>query len=240
MTRFFELQHGESSPAKGWFSAAHKWIMPGVHCPQCDATWGGAGIAYPAVDLSQHPDRQILAKAHLEEDFAEFERLCSLVRPLLPLGAPLAPGTTFGPLVGKVTGQLAPLVLQKSAFHMLVRQDVLKALQADGISGLIGCPTALRFRQRNSPEMLELQLEPHGLLHPDCIPPGKAIPCSKCGRYDFSLPAEPILDAASLPQHLDVFRLANFATVLVATERFKQAVERHAPHCLSFRELPLR
>jgi uncharacterized double-CXXCG motif protein len=240
MTRFYELDHDESSHWKGWFTAAHKWGLPGVHCPQCDATWAGSGFAYPAVDLTEHPERQKFETARLEEDFAEFERLRSLLRSWVPSGALLEPGTTFGPLVGKVSGQLAPLVLQKSGFDMLARRDVLEALQGEGLGGLQGCPTELRFRQKSPPELLELQIAPRGLLHPDCLPPGRPPSCKKCGRDGFSLPSEPILDAASLPKRLDLFRLANFPTVLIGTERFKEAVERHAPHCLSFRELPSR
>lgn len=240
MSRFYELGHDESSPWKGWFTAAHKWGLPGVHCPQCDAIWAGAGLTYPAVDLSEHPEREKFEKARLEEDFMEFERLLSILRPWVPSGALLEPGTTFGPLVGRVTGQLAPLVLLKSEFDMLVSREVLGALQGEGLGGILGCRTELRFRHKNPPEFLELQIEPRGLLHPDCLPPDQPPPCPRCGRDGLSLPAEPILDATSLPQHLDLFRLANFPTVLVGTERFKAAVERHAPHCLAFRELPLR
>jgi hypothetical protein len=56
----------------------------------------------------------------------------------------------------------------------------------------------------------------------------------------FSLPKEPLLDAASLPKHLDIFRLANFTTVIVATERFVDTVRRLGFEEVAFRELPLR
>lgn len=240
MTRFYWVSRYEACPWDGGFSAAPKWKLPGAHCPLCDAIWGGAGLSYPAVDLSQHPERQKFEKARLEKDFAEFERLGSLVRPLIPPGGLLQPGTYFGPLVGRAQGRFGPLVLQQSGFDILIRRDALEALQTEGVRGLLGCRHELRFRQKDVPDLLNLQIETHGLLHPDCIPPGQATPCSKCGRQGFSLPAEPILDTASLPQHLDLFRLFNFFTVLVGTERFKQAVEKHAPQCLSFRELPLR
>jgi len=240
MVRFYALAHDEASPWKGWFEAKHLWKMPGIHCPLCDAIWNTPAIAYPCVDLSDHPERPKLEKARLEKDFTEFERLRSTLRPLVPQGMPLDPGTTFGPVIGTLKGELGPIVLLQSDFHMLVRRETLELLQSSQVRGLRGCPTRLRSRRRREHELLEFQIEPHGLLHPDCIPPGHATPCPKCRRYGFSRPENPILDAASLPQHLDLFRLANFATILVATERFKEAVERQAPHCLSFRELPLR
>ena len=239
MTRFYWFQRDKSYPWDGWFDAVHRWKMPGVHCPQCDAIWNTPAAAYPCVDLSGHPERRQFEKPRLEENFSEFERLCALVRPLMPAGALLLPGTSFGALAGTAKGQFGPIVLLPSDFHMLTSPGTLAALESEGVRGLRACPTELRSRQKGKPELLELQIESYGLLHPDCLPPGKAAPCAKCGRYDFSLPREPILDAASLPLHRDVFRLANFGTVLVATERFKEAVERHAPHCLSFRELPL-
>ncbi|WP_224243842.1 double-CXXCG motif protein [Hyalangium gracile] len=49
-----------------------------------------------------------------------------------------------------------------------------------------------------------------------------------------------ILDKDSLPTHADVFCLANFATVLVGTQRFKEAVQCLRLEGLLFHELPLR
>ncbi len=75
--------------------------------------------------------------------------------------------------------------------------------------------TELRFRQKNPPELLELEVLPRG--------------------------EEPILEAASLPQDLDLFRLSDFTTVLVGTERFVEAVRRLGfEQDILFRELPVR
>jgi uncharacterized double-CXXCG motif protein len=126
------------------------------------------------------------------------------------------------------------------AWRLLVRREALEQLQAEGIRGLVAGRTQLRFRQRQAPELLELQIEPRGLLHRDCIPPGKAVPCGKCGRYGFTLPDNPILDRASLPEHLDLFRLANRTTVIVASERLVDAIHRLGFEEVSIRELSLR
>jgi uncharacterized double-CXXCG motif protein len=177
-------------------------------------------------------------EAYLEEDFSEFERLRELVRPLVPPGALLEPGTKFGPLVGSARGTFAQLFMILD--DLLIRREALEQLQAEGIRGLNAFSTQLRFRQRKAPELLELQIEPHGLLHRDCIPRGKAEPCGKCGRYDFSLPKKPLLARASLPEHLDLFRLANFTTVIVASERLVEVIRRLGFEEVSIRELPLR
>ncbi len=180
-----------------------------------------------------------LTKGYLEPNFEAFERLREWVRPLVPPGVPIRPGTRFGPLVGSARGRFGQICLFY-ADALIIRREALEQLQAEGLRGLLGCRTELRFRQKEAPDLLELQIEPHGLLHPDCIPPDKRTPCAKCGRWGFSLPKEPLLDTASLPTHLDLFRLANFTTVIVATERFVDTVRRLQFEEVSFRELPLR
>lgn len=168
-----------------------------------------------------------------------FARLRELVRPLAPLNSWLPPGTKFGPLVGRAFGKFGPFT-SLGETTWLVRRDALERLQAEGVRGLLGCRTELRFRQKNPPEVLELQIEPHGRLHPDCIPPDVPPPCPTCERRGFRLPEDLILDAASLPSELDLFRVGNYATVIVCTERFMDAVRRLELDGLTFRELPTR
>jgi hypothetical protein len=54
------------------------------------------------------------------------------------------------------------------------------------------------------------------------------------------LPDNRILEAASLPAHLDLFRLSDFGTVLIGTERFVDTVRRLGFEEVLFRELPVR
>jgi uncharacterized double-CXXCG motif protein len=237
--RFYSLEAVEPPRFSGEYNAANKWGLPGMQCPSCGATWSNAGLAYPCVDLSSLEDAQKLTKGYLERNFEAFERLRERVRPLLPPGVPLLPGTRFGPLVGSARGRFGQICLLY-ADTVVIRREALEQLQAEGLQGLVGCRTELRYRQKQAPDLWELQLEPHGLLHPDCIPPAEREPCAKCGRLSFSLPQEPILDAATLPNHLDVFRLANFTTLIVASERFVDTVRRLQFEEISFRELPQR
>jgi len=236
---FYRLDSPEDWSCTGEVNANHKWGLPGTHCPECDATWSSASSSYPCTDLSGLPAAKKLEEPYLEEDFEEFVRLRELVRPLVPAGVPLWPGTKFGPLMGSARGTFAQLFMPY-AWRLLIRREALEQLHAEGIRGIEGCRTQLRFRQRQAPELLELQIKPHGLLHRDCIPQDKAVPCGRCGRYGFSLPDKPILDRASLPEHLDLFRLANFTTVIVASERLVEAIHRLGFEEVSIRELPLR
>jgi uncharacterized double-CXXCG motif protein len=239
MPRFFTLPLPDYSTQKGSYNAAYKWGLPGITCPLCKATWARSGLNYPAVDLSALPVAKKLSKAYLEEDFEEYERLRDQVRPLLPPDYPIETGAMFGPLVGKARGPFSAFIIQAGDV-LLVQPDVLTLLQAEGLRGLRGCRTEILFRPKGVPELLDLHIEPRGLLHADCIPKSTPPPCPKCGRHGFSLPKEPILDGASLPQDLDLFRLRNFATVLIVTERFKEVVERFELDGLTFRELPVR
>ena len=156
-----------------------------------------------------------------------------------PEASALAAPRSFGPLEGRASGKFGPFTAEGSDLWM-VRRDALERLQAEGVRGLRGFPTALRFRQKDPPELLELQIEPHGRLHPDCLPPDLPPPCATCGRLATRLPDEPILDAASLPTDLDLFRVGNFSTVVVGTERFMEAVQRLERPGIVFRELPAR
>ncbi len=237
--RLYKLDPGDIDLQKGTYNAAYKWKLPGVSCPTCKAIWGGAGTNYPALDLSVLPEAPKYLKARLEESFEEYERLRDQVRPLVPPDYPLEPGANFGPLVGKARGPFSAFVHQYG-HTLLVQPDVLETLQAEGLRGLRGCRTEMRFTPKGIPELLDLHIEPRGLLHADCIPRSTPPQCPKCGRYGFSLPKEPILDAASLPADLDLFRLRNFATVLIVTEHFKDIVERLGLDGLTFRELPVR
>jgi len=240
MTRFYWLRQDRAATARysGDFNAAHTWGLPGVECSGCGATWAEAGHEYPGVDLSQLPARREFETAR-PEPFAEFARLRELVRPLAPPNAELPPGTTLGPLVGTAHGNFGPFTWLGSSL-LLVRREALERLQAEGVRGLLGCRTELRFRKKDPPELLELQIEPHGRLHPDCIPPDHPPPCSTCGRLGLRLPEQPILDAASLPTELDLFRVGNFATMIIGTERFMDAVRRLELDGIAFRELPTR
>ena len=240
MSRFFLLDEDRAAAAKykNTLDAWSKLGLPGSRCHTCGVTWATSGHEFPCVDLSQLPERKEFEKAR-PEPFAEFARLRELVRPLAPPGAELPPGTGFGPLVGRASGEFGPIEWV-GGMKLLVRRDALERLQAEGVRGLLACPTALRFRQKNPPELLELQIEPRGRLHPDCVPPDVSPPCTTCGRWELTWPDKPILDAASLPTDRDLFRVGDFATMIVGTERFMEAVRRLELDGITFRELPTR
>ncbi|HYO57159.1 double-CXXCG motif protein [Archangium sp.] len=236
--KYFTVGQDSSSGYTGTIDGSHKWILPGVDsCPACKSTWGDNSKAYPSVDLTP-----VASLADFEEPRAEpieeYERMRELVRPLLPPGPLLEPGTTLGPLVGRAQGRFGQLA-SSYPWWLLVQHEALEKLQSEGLRGLKGCRTQLRFRQRNSPELLELELLPTGRLHSDCLPPNRQPPCPRCGYVDITLPDDPLLDAPTLPSHLDVFRLEDISTVIVCTERFAKACQRLGLDGVVFHPVPI-
>jgi uncharacterized double-CXXCG motif protein len=237
--RYYVVDDVREPHYSGSYNAVHRWKLPGVHCPECGAIWSLGADAYPSADLSQLPDHEKYF-ARLEEDYAEFERLREQVRPLVPPGVQLWPGTKFGPLTGTAKGDFGPFLMYYP-WTLLLKRETLERLQGEGVQGLKACRTALRFRKKNPPELLELELLPRGEVHPDCLPEDRPAPCAKCGRKGWTRPEDLILEPSSLPQELDVFRLSTFKTAIIASERFVEAVRRLGyEQDIVFIETPLR
>ncbi|HYI01756.1 double-CXXCG motif protein [Hyalangium sp.] len=240
--KFYLCEQAPNPRHSGYHTDDRKWGLPGVQCPVCNAIWSTAGDAYPSVDLSHLPAHEQGKYGGFQEDYAEFERLREQVRPLVPSGVHLWPGTKFGPMMGSTQGQFGPLVLAHS-WNLLMQREPLERFQAEGLGGLKGCRTEMRFRKKNPPELLEMELLPRGRVHPDCLPVDRPAPCTKCERKGWTRPSESelILDADTLPQDLDLFRLEDFLTTIICTERFVQAVKRLGyEQDIAFRELPVR
>lgn len=240
--KFYRIREDESPRYTGNLNAAHKWMLPGIQpCSGCGLGGKDSAAHYPCVDLSHLPEEE---QKKLSDPWPvpreEFVRLRELVRPLVPSGAELESGTEFGPLTGTATGYFGQLFMQ-NPWSLYVRREALVKLQSAGMRGLQGCPLDVRFRQKNHPELLELQLEVRGRFHPDCLPREREPPCLTCGEdKGFSLPQPPILAAASLAEDLDVFRLADWSTLVIASERMVEAVGRLALDGVTFQELAVR
>ncbi|WP_257462519.1 SitI6 family double-CXXCG motif immunity protein [Archangium lipolyticum] len=237
----FYLMDADPAPRyTGYLDAGHRWGLPGVKekCPACGASGGVVGLHYPCVDVSGLPESAKFDEAW-PVSLAEFDRLRELVRPLAPKGTPLEPGAKFGPVEGTATGYFGQIYMQ-NPWTLFVRREALERLQAAGIRGLQGCPINVRFRQKSHPQLLELQLEPHGLYHSDCLPPDFKPRCPTCGDEPLKRPERMILDATSLSVDVDVFRLRQGWTNIIASERLVDAVHRLELDGVLFQELETR
>lgn len=211
---FYEAREDVSLGYSGGLDdATHKWGLPGVQpCPTCRAGGGTLGLEYPCVDLSSLPAHEL---KKLSDPWPipreEMSRLTELVRPFVPSWALLKPGALFGPITGKGVGRFGQRVMQ-TPWTLLLRREALERLQTAGLRGLQACPSDIRFRGKNPPELLELHKLPNPL----------------------------ILDATSLPEEVDVFRMEDVWGVILVTERFVDAVKRLELDGVTFRELEAR
>lgn len=223
MTQYFELSSA-GGRWSGTYRAERRWSLPGLEdCPGCRATWASI-VAYPAVDLSELDEARELQVAR-PEPFEVYSRLRERVLPYCPPHALLEPGTAFGPLVGSARGKWGPLTLDM--WTLMVREDALQVFVQLELRGIV--PVWPHFRHAPSPRVAELALLPRGRLHPDCLPPERPGPCSVCGRDEWTLPPHRWLDPASIPEDLDVFRLADAPTLIVVSERFAEALHQLEP-----------
>jgi uncharacterized double-CXXCG motif protein len=240
--RFYRIREDEAPRYTGNLNATSPWGLPGSEpCPVCGRHGGQTVARYPCVDLSHLPEQEReKLSSPWPVPYEEFVRLRELVRPLAPPGADLKTGTTFGPLTGTASGYFGQLFMQ-NPWSLYPRREALEKLQAAGVRGLQGCPMKVRFRQRNTPELMDLQLELRGRFHPDCLPAHLAPPCPTCGREEgYSLPQPVLLAAASLPEDLDMFRLADWSGLILANERLVEAVARLELDGVVFQELEVR
>ncbi|MFP2930044.1 double-CXXCG motif protein [Pyxidicoccus sp. 3LG] len=237
--RFYRVEEDKGAGFTGNLRAMPRWGFPGVTaCDVCGMGGGQAGLQYPCVDLSNLPERKELEDPGRQVSFEDFLRLRELVRPYAPAWARLEPGADFGPPTGTASGTFGQLFMQ-NPWSLYLRREALEQLQSAGVKGLTACPLDVRFRGKNSPELLAPQLELHGRFHPDCLPPDRAAPCLKCGRVRHAMPEPSILDAASMPEHTDLFRLGAWTTMIVASECMVEAVQKLALDGVSFRPLAL-
>ncbi len=240
--KFFRLEADTTSRYTGDLSrAAHRWGLPGVEtCPACGVGGGWAGIQYPCVDLSG------LSQSELKPfsdpwpvAFKDFVQLRERIRPLVPQGAVLEPGARLGPLTGAASGAFGPLSLQD--WTLIARADALATMQEAGLRGLVGGPVEASFRARTPPRLCELQLELHGRLHEACFPQPRRGPCLTCGSEDArALPEAYWLARESLPAHLDLFRLRDFPTLVIVTERMVEVTRRLKLDGVTFHPLEAR
>jgi len=239
--KFYEADQDTSLGYTGYLDAVHRWGLPGVQpCPTCRAGGGSPSLAYPCVDLSSLPEHELKKLSNpWPVPREEISRLIELIQPFAPPWARLKPGAQFGPLTGSGSGRFGQLFMQ-SAWSLYLRREALEELQAAGVRGLQGCPLKVSFRGKNPPQLLELQLELHGRLHPSCLPPDRKPPCPTCGNDGLKLPKPLVLDAASLPDDVDVFRMADAWTVILVTERFVDAVAARGLDGVTFRQLETR
>ena len=205
----------------GEIHGSHRWGLPGVRCPVCHQTWSNTGLEYPSIDLSDLPEEPLFREPRAES-LEEFLRLKDLIRSAFPLVKKLRPGTSFGPLVGEVKGEFSGFVWNMP-WTLMLTGEALRGLRSKKLFIPIQVPPILKVRGK-APEIFELEIPPCGKLLNGVYPPEDLRYCYACGRDAATMPPRLIVEYSSIPQETDLFRLSNFTTLILATERFVKAV----------------
>src|SRR5438309_771030 len=128
--RMYQLMPIWPASNQGYVRGEHACCLPGVSCPTCKATWGGAGVEYPChtkwdPDLLEYCGKEVIT-------WGEFLKIKSRLPKNIPL---LWPGTHFGPIVGRFDGVKVPFdFMWLRSWTLLLTQRAVDALQ-----NLLGC-----------------------------------------------------------------------------------------------------
>ena len=219
-----------------WVNATHKWAIPGIKCTACGTTWANTGLAYPGVDLSYLP----CVEAYQDQwPIApdRFDELRDKVLPLVPPKSLVLPGTEFGPLTGDIQGQFDQAVfIWVNPWTLLLRRDAQQYFHNSGVILPITLDTDLTYKGKLCSTLVELQIEARASILQYDKTTRSETACFLCGHHPMLRPEPVIIQEACLPDDLDLFRLREFTTLILATERFFRVCQELAITDLLFRE----
>jgi len=201
--------------------AHYSWSLPGVHCPVCGDIWATIGVIYPLIDFTGNPLGKQLEKPRSEE-LEVFEQLQAAVRVYLPDELPLPPGTEFGSMRGRVTGKFGDFVWP-APWDLVMRVEAYEKLASAGLR--LPEPSIPNLQEKVKGILYHLQIIPMGKMSSQAYEdPDKPI-CPRCGR-DSRKYKKTVIEMESIPREVDMFRIGNFPTKIIVSEKFKDTVEK--------------
>jgi uncharacterized double-CXXCG motif protein len=201
--------------------ARRAWSLPGVECSECGNTWALIGVDYPLVDISQLAvdDSTFKPRAAPVE---EYLKLKDLVAPFLTKGIQIPPGTGLGPLVGKGTGKCGDFAWPNS-WTLLIKQSTYQGLQSMDLRLPSVAIPQIEFNKNSGCDLFEFQIEPQAYLASESYDAPEPRICPRCGRDDRKV-QKLVIDKSTIPTDSDMYRIKNFPTYILVTERFKDTV----------------
>lgn len=222
--RLFKLKEDSSRTKAGYMDAVHTWGLPGVICPVCESQWGTTGLEYPSVDLTGFPDanRYIDQWPVSLETFLEMRNKIWDAFPTLPV---LEAGAEFGPSVGKAKGGRMDGFVWRAWWTICLEASALEKLRKSSLSLPVAVKAELKFN-KEAQEVYEFDLPLRGKLANATYDGIQLDYCFACDRDSGTLPDEIIIDKASLSNDFDIFRVRNFTTIILVTEKFVEVVSQ--------------
>ncbi len=216
--------------------AAHPGGLPGVTCPTCRAVWSQTGIAYPSVDPIHLGGRIPLEAENVP--WEEYVRRRDIIRPYLPIGALILPGTEIGPLTGTARGRLADFAFS-GPWNLLASPEAIDHLVRAEVTGLRAVATQITVPGGKRLPHVELEAQPHLRYAPQTIPADTQPPCPTCERWPVK-PHRPLVFLAdSWPDDHDVVRGREATTWIFVSPRFVEAVRSLGLRGATFTEVKL-
>lgn len=220
--RIFEIREDQFREKAPYIDAAHKWGLPGVQCPICNSSWSNVGLEYPSVDLTDFADEKLYRKAR-SEPLSEFLKLRQKIAETFPQLTVLKPGAEFGPLVGKAAGREFDGFVWRAWWTICLEANALEKLKDSGLSLPNSVKAELKFRKEEQ-KIFEFDLPLEGKLSNGVYNELQLKYCDACGRDSASKPDEILIEHSSLPTDIDIFRVSNFTTIILVTEKFVETV----------------
>jgi uncharacterized double-CXXCG motif protein len=220
--KFFEIREDEFRKKVPYIDAAHKWGLPGVQCPICNNWRSNVGLEYPSVDLTNFTDEKFYRKAR-SEPLSEFLKLKQEIAGAFPQLPMLKPGATFGSSVGKAVGRRFDGFVWRAWWTICLEASALEKLKNSGLSLPNSVKAELKFKKEEQ-EIFEFDLPLKGKLTNGVYDSIQLKYCDACGRDSASKPDEILIEHSSLPTDIDIFRISNFTTIILVTERFVKTV----------------
>ncbi len=221
----YRVDTASGSPGQVLISGEHKWILPGLICPVC-GIWGASGREFPCIEPSREQARYFKEGPQTLGWFKDVLPKSGL---RLPDGSVPGPTTEFGPLEGKVeSGRIVTDFVWPRSWTILVRQKVKELLAETNLR--IGCFAEARIKgsAKLDEKFHELQIESGLLLDESCME-RSGPDCKLCGRSPVRLGSRSLkLKKGASPLKADLFRAANFPTLIFATESFVSLAKKHS------------
>lgn len=188
-----------------------------VACKDC-SSFLQTGYCYPAADLSPLADQ--LPRDTKRFPLEAIRDLQEKVRAHLPYDVPIPPRTNFGPYtISFVESRLEDFIAKGG---LMVTAEVLKAIRKGGLQLGPTVPVSIDPKVKATTSYFQIQVDEFANAQAD--DPRVGACCPGCG---FMLPVSPkkiVLRVETIPRNTDLFRVAEFPFVVVASERFRDFV----------------
>jgi hypothetical protein len=234
--KFFYVDCGPAFEDQVLVSGEHKWILPGLICPIC-GIWGGSGREFPCIEPTQEQRRYFKKGPQPLDWFKEAFPKSGLRQ---PDGSIPGPTTQFGPLEGRVeSGRIVTDFIWPRSWTILVRQLVKDLLATSDLR--ISCFAQARIKgsAKLNEKFHELQIE-RGLFLDDSCMQRSGPDCKLCGRSPVRLGSGPLKLRKGAPSlHEDLFRAANFPTLIFASEPFVSFANKQSFSNIAFQLVEL-